>query len=156
MIQFDPVAISGGVSTIINSYDGPAPALVFEAYRDGVSVNAATGTVGRDDPTRATTDDKFEIGSQTKMMTTTVLLHLVDEGHFSLDDRLADVMDVTTLSWMANIEEVTVRQLMTHTSGIPDFLNDVKEVERAVIPRVTEDPRFEGLTCKKVTIQVTA
>lgn len=140
MTQFDPAAINGGVSEIINSYDGPAPALIFEAYRDGVSVSSATGTVGLDDPTLATTEDKFEIGSQTKMMTTTVLLQLVDEGNFSLDDRLADVMDVSAMSWMPNIEEVTVRQLMTHTSGIPDFLNDVPEVEAAIIEMLSQDP----------------
>jgi D-alanyl-D-alanine carboxypeptidase len=138
--QFNPTAIKSSVSAIINSYDGPAPALIFEAYRDGVSISSATGTVGFDDPTLATTDDKFEIGSQTKMMTTTVLLQLVDEGNFSLDDRLAEVMDVTPLSWMANIDEVTVRQLMTHTSGIPDFLNDVKEVESAIVEMLSQDP----------------
>lgn len=140
MTQFDPIAIKNGVSAIINSYDGPAPALIFEAYRDGISVSFATGSVGLDDPTQATTDDKFEIGSQTKMMTTTVLLQLVDEGHFSLDDRLADVMDVSGLSWMPNIEETTVRQLMTHTSGIPDFLNDVLGIEAAVIEMLSQDP----------------
>ncbi|GAA6190078.1 serine hydrolase [Litorivita sp. NS0012-18] len=139
MTQFDPTAISGGVSEIINSYDGPAPALIFEAYRDGVSVSAATGTVGRDDPTLATTDDKFEIGSQTKMMTTTVLLQLVDEGHFSLDDRLADAMDVSALSWMPNIGEVTLRQLMTHKSGIPDYRNEA-EVQQGMVELLSQDP----------------
>lgn len=140
MTQFDPAAINRSVSETINSYDGPAPALIFEAYRDGVSVSSATGTVSLDDPTLATTEDKFEIGSQTKMMTTTVLLQLVDEGNFSLDDRLADVMDVSAMSWMPNIEEVTVRQLMTHTSGIPDFLNDVPGVEDAIIEMLSQDP----------------
>ncbi|SHF31962.1 D-alanyl-D-alanine carboxypeptidase [Litoreibacter ascidiaceicola] len=139
MTQFDPVAINGGVSEVINSYDGPAPALIFEAYRDGVSVSAATGTVGLDDLTVATTDDKFEIGSQTKMMTTTVLLQLVDEGHFSLDDRLVDVMDVTPLSWMPNIEEVTIEQLMTHKSGIPDYVNTVG-VQQGMEELLSQDP----------------
>ena len=34
--------------------------------------------------------------------------------------------------------------------------SDNSDVSIVDIPRVTEDPRFEGLTCKKVTIQVTA
>lgn len=139
MFQFDPTAIGGGIAATIDGYDGPAPALLFEAYRDGVSVGAANGTVGFGDPTPAGTDDKFEIGSQTKMMTATVLLQLVDEGHFSLDDRLADVLDVSSLSWMANIEEATVRQLMTHRSGIPDFVND-QGVNDAVEALLGQDP----------------
>lgn len=139
MTQFDPTAINSGVSEKINNYEGPAPALVFEAYKDGVSVGAADGSVSFDDPKLATPDDKFEIGSQTKMMTTTVLLQLVDEGHFSLDDRLADVMDVTPLSWMPNIEEVTIEQLMTHKSGIPDYVNTVG-VQQGMEELLSQDP----------------
>ena len=139
MTKFDPAAIKGGVSEIINNYDGPAPALIFEAYRDGVSVSSATGTVGIEDQTPATTDDKFEIGSQTKMMTTTVLLQLVDEGHFSLDDRLADVMDVTPLSWMPNIVDVTLRQLVTHKSGIPDYASS-ESVQKGMSALLNQDP----------------
>jgi D-alanyl-D-alanine carboxypeptidase len=137
--QFDPTAISSGVSAIINSYDGPAPALIFEAYRDGVSVSSATGTVGRDDPTPASIDAKFEIGSQTKMMTTTVLLQLVDEGYFSLDDRFSEVMDVSPLSWMPNIEDVTLRHLMTHKSGIPDYRNSA-DVQQGMVELLSQDP----------------
>lgn len=137
--KFDPTAINGGITETINSYDGPAPALIFEAYRDGISVGSANGTVGLGNPTLATTEDKFEIGSQSKMMTTTVLLQLVDEGYFSLDDRLKDVMDVTPLSWMPNIEEATVRQLMTHSSGIPDYAND-QNVQEALVALLSQDP----------------
>ncbi|MGH1414578.1 MAG: serine hydrolase [Pelagimonas sp.] len=140
MTQFDPTAISDGPTETINSYEGPAPALVFEAYRNGVSVNVVNGTVGLGDPTLATAADTFEIGSQTKMLTTTVLLQLVEEGKFSLDDRLADAMDITPLSWMPNIHDVTLRQLMTHSSGIPDFFNDVPELYDAVIEMLSQDP----------------
>ncbi|WP_306117007.1 MULTISPECIES: serine hydrolase [unclassified Roseovarius] len=139
MTKFDPAAIKGGIAETINSYEGPAPALIFEAYRDGVSVSATHGTMGFDDPTLATPGDKFEIGSQTKMMTATVLLQLVDEGCFALDDRLADVMDVTPLSWMPNIEDVTIRQLMTHKSGIPDYVN-TDEVQRGMGELLSQDP----------------
>ncbi|MGR3436269.1 MAG: serine hydrolase domain-containing protein, partial [Shimia sp.] len=135
----DPTLIGGSADETIGSYDGPAPALIFEAYRGGVSVSAATGTVGFGDPAEATTEDKFEIGSQTKMMTATVLLQLVDEGYFSLDDRLADVMDVAPLSWMPNIEEATVGQLLTHRSGVPDFAND-EGVQGAIEALLAQDP----------------
>ena len=140
MTQFDPSAIAGSTAATINSYEGPAPALIFEAYRDGVSVSSATGTIGFDETTAATTEDTFEIGSQTKMLTTTVLLQLVDEGYFSLDDRLADVMDVSALSWMANIQEVTVEHLMTHHSGIPDFFNDVPQIADTIIEMLSQEP----------------
>ena len=43
------------------------------------------------------------------------------------------------------------------TFTLPSTNTDDKIFGRAAgIPGVTEDPRFEGLTCKKVAIQVTA
>lgn len=139
MTQFDPTIIGGSISEIINNYDGPAPSLIFQAYRGGVSVSSAKGVVDLDHTTPATVEHKFEVASQTKMMTTAILLQLVEEGHFALDDRLADVMDVTPLSWMPNIHEVTLEQLMTHTSGIPDFVNTT-EVQEAMEAMLTQDP----------------
>ncbi len=140
LTDFNPATFAEGVTSVIASYEGPAPAILFEAARDGISVSATNGTVGRDDATPVTSDDTFEIGSQSKMMTTVVLLQMVDEGYFALDDKLADVMDVADLSWMPNIQEVTLRQLMTHSSGIPDFLNDVPALYEAVVEMLIQDP----------------
>ncbi|WP_433334865.1 serine hydrolase domain-containing protein [Spirillospora sp. CA-294931] len=65
---------------------------------------------------------RYRVGSQTKQMTATVLLQLVEEGRLGLDDTLADVLPVVAeRDLVERAEEITVRQLIRHTSGIPDF-----------------------------------
>ena len=61
----------------------------------------------------------FRIGSLTKMFTSAVVLQLVDEGLVDLDAPVSDY--VTRLS---TPEGVTVRNLLQHTSGIPNYTED--------------------------------
>ncbi len=140
MTRFDPAAFLQDISQMVDSYAGPAPSVLFEVYRNGVSAEGAHGVVGFDDDTPATNDNLFEIGSQTKMMTAVVLLQLASEGALSLDDRLADVMDVTSMTGIENIGDVTLYQLLTHSSGIPDYLNDLPEIPDQVWEGLTQDP----------------
>jgi D-alanyl-D-alanine carboxypeptidase len=67
-------------------------------------------------------DARFRIGSQTKTMVATVLLRLVDEGRISLSDKLAALLpEVAAGGLVARADEITVQQLVQHTSGIPDW-----------------------------------
>ncbi|MFG1688615.1 serine hydrolase domain-containing protein [Nonomuraea sp. NPDC049269] len=67
-------------------------------------------------------DARYRIGSQTKQMTATVLLQLVKEGKLGLDDKLSDVLpEVAQQDVVERADEITVRQLIRHTSGIPDL-----------------------------------
>ncbi len=65
---------------------------------------------------------RYRVGSQTKTMVATVLLQLVKEGKLSLDDKLADVLpEATQQDLVERADEITIRQMIRHTSGIPDF-----------------------------------
>ena len=64
-----------------------------------------------------TTDTVFEIGSVTKQFTATAIMLLVDQGKISLDDKISRYRDGLPQAWRA----VTIRQLLSHTSGIPDY-----------------------------------
>ena len=91
---------------------------------DGRLVHAAAfGTRTPDDPVDVvTTTDRFRIASISKVVTATVVLQLVDAGFLQLDEpvgqRLADVVGVPAGNGVA---AVTVRQLLSHTSGFPDY-----------------------------------
>ncbi len=65
-------------------------------------------------------DTKQWIGSVTKVFTATMVMRLTDGGKLSLDSRISDV-----LPWYRKDtgEKVTVRQLLNHTSGIPDYMH---------------------------------
>ena len=124
MTGINPMALQKAVMDGAMTYDGKAPAVLFEVERHGLSAKWAGGVSSVEDGAPATPDAMFEIGSQSKMMTAAVAVQMASEGRFSLDDKLADIIDIAPLDGIANIEDVTLRQLMVHTSGIPDYLND--------------------------------
>ncbi|MEV4575497.1 serine hydrolase domain-containing protein [Nonomuraea jabiensis] len=65
---------------------------------------------------------RFAIGSQTKMMVATVVLQLVEQGRLGLGDKLADLLpEVAAGGLVERAGEITVQQLIQHTSGIPDW-----------------------------------
>jgi CubicO group peptidase (beta-lactamase class C family) len=66
---------------------------------------------------RPITDDTvFDLASLTKLFTATAVMQLVESGALGLDDRLARYLDSYASPERA---EVTVRHLLTHTSGLP-------------------------------------
>jgi dipeptidyl aminopeptidase/acylaminoacyl peptidase/CubicO group peptidase (beta-lactamase class C family) len=74
-------------------------------------LNKATGV-------EATDDSVFQIGSMTKVWTATVVMQLVDEGKLELDAPIVDVLPELELSDPNVTARVTMRHLLTHTSGI--------------------------------------
>jgi D-alanyl-D-alanine carboxypeptidase len=60
-----------------------------------------------------TTEHRFRIGSVTKIFVGALVLQLVAEGAFNLDDDAGPL-----------VQGVTIRQLLNHTSGLPDFEDD--------------------------------
>lgn len=102
------------------------------AFADGTSVGLASGWADTiaDRPMRP--DDRMLQGSVGKTYFGAVALQLVAEGRLDLDARLIDYLgDEAWLDRVPNSAEVTVRQLMSHTSGIvryefnPAFLQDL-------------------------------
>ena len=64
-------------------------------------------------------DDLFHVASITKTYTAAVVLQLYEEGALSLDD--------TIDGWVADIpsgDTITIRHLLNHSSGIPDYAID--------------------------------
>ncbi|MFI6793074.1 serine hydrolase domain-containing protein [Nonomuraea sp. NPDC050383] len=65
---------------------------------------------------------RYRVGSQTKLMTATVVLQLVKEGKLGLGDTLAVVLpQVAQQDLVERAGEITVQQLLRHSAGIPDF-----------------------------------
>jgi D-alanyl-D-alanine carboxypeptidase len=63
--------------------------------------------------------DLMRIGSVTKSFTATTVLILCDEGKLGLEDRLSKFMPS-----FPRADQVTMRQLLSHTSGIPSWDED--------------------------------
>ncbi|MQY10002.1 D-alanyl-D-alanine carboxypeptidase [Streptomyces sp. RB5] len=89
--------------------------------------NRWTGTAGvadRDTKRPPRSADHFRVGSITKTFTATLVLQLEAEGRLSIDD--------TVETWLPGLvrgnghdgRRITVRQLLNHTSGVYNYLND--------------------------------
>ena len=101
---------------------------LFEDPRVVVATAGAdqAGAVSRVSPDDAPADGRFEIGSVTKTMTATLLALLAAEGRLRLDDPVGTWLDAG-----ANAE-ITLRELATHTSGLPPVAPgyDLRQADR--------------------------
>jgi serine-type D-Ala-D-Ala carboxypeptidase/endopeptidase len=74
--------------------------------------------------TNATTVNEntlFDIGSITKTFTTTILTDMVNNGTVNLDDPIEKYLPPTVRVPTYNGSKITLEDLATHTSGLPDY-----------------------------------
>lgn len=143
MSTFNLSALLAPVQQALQDYSTaePAPAILIEVWRDGVSVQDSYGVSDLETQTPAEAGQVYEVGSQTKMMTTVVVLQMVAEGKMDLDSSLSDYLPVAALDGIANADQVTLRQLLSNTSGIPDYDEVVGDSGLPVlIEQILSDP----------------
>jgi CubicO group peptidase (beta-lactamase class C family) len=93
------------------------PSASIAIVKDGAIVYVkAYGDAKIDPKTPATPQMRYSIGSISKQITAAAILLLQEQGRLSLDDKVAKyVPDLTRAN------EVTIRQLLSHTSGYQDY-----------------------------------
>ena len=81
----------------------------------------------------------FRIASITKIVTGITLLSLVEEGKLSLDEPVKTVLPWLTLSNKETENRVTLRHLLSHTSGLEaEYTPDGPREEDALVPSLQE------------------
>ncbi len=71
----------------------------------------------------------YQTGSVGKQFAAMAVMMLVEEGKLSLNDKISKYINDTPPAWSG----ITVRHLLTHTSGIPDYAGDVGPLGNQVI-----------------------
>jgi D-alanyl-D-alanine carboxypeptidase len=66
-------------------------------------------------------DDRFRAGSVVKPFVSVVVLQLAERGRLSLDARLPAVLPGSVVRRFANASAISVRMLLSHRSGIPEW-----------------------------------
>src|SRR5712671_4913794 len=93
------------------------PSASIAIVKDGQIVyTKAYGDARLDPKTPATPEMRYSIGSISKQFTATAILLLQEQGKLSLDDKVARFIPNLTRA-----NEVTIRQLLSHTSGYQDY-----------------------------------
>lgn len=86
--------------------------------REDELAEAAFGVLNTDTGVEVTTDSVFQIGSITKVWTATIAMQLAEEGVLDLDAPVAETLPELRLADPEIAKTVTMRHLLTHTSGI--------------------------------------
>ena len=93
-----------------------APAAVLAVRGPGLSWTGSSGTLRPGGGRPVGAHDPFRVASITKLFVATVVLQLFAEGQLRLDDPLAGY-----LPDFPDAGRITLRRLLDHTSGVPDY-----------------------------------
>ena len=89
---------------------------------------SAAGIATQDDQVPMTKDTPIYIASITKLYTATAIMKLYEEGALSLDDPISKYLSADLIRGIHVYKgkdysnEITIKQLLSHTSGIADYL----------------------------------
>lgn len=114
------------------------PSAVVAVYHDGDYHEFATGIANLRTGAPVTTDTRFQIGSNTKMLTAFVLFRAIDQQLATLDDLVTHHIPKFQTPDENTNNSLTLRHLLTHTGGIPgnvflDFGRGDDAIEKLVL-----------------------
>jgi len=131
--QINVKSIEAKLDEAIDSFyiNDKLPGITAEIRTPGFSYIKCVGKADLKTGAERKYDDKIRIGSITKTYTATVILQLKDEGKIGLDDKLSlyypDYPDASN---------ITIRQMLDMTSGIPDYIEDPVVLKSFVYDRL--------------------
>jgi CubicO group peptidase (beta-lactamase class C family) len=116
---------ASSIDALFADYDKPgSPGTSLAVIGNGkVVYSKAYGLADLESRTPATTSTNYRLASVTKQFTAMAVLLLVDRGKLSLDSRLSDVLPGSP----PYFQNVKIRNLLNHTSGIVDYEDLVPE-----------------------------
>jgi D-alanyl-D-alanine carboxypeptidase len=99
------------------------PGLSLVVIRDGRTIKAkGYGVASVELNVAASPETAYELASATKPFVATAIVLLVQDGKLDLDDKVGSLVSAAPESWNG----ITIRHLLTHTSGIKDYLADLR------------------------------
>ncbi|MGD0223067.1 MAG: serine hydrolase domain-containing protein [Terriglobia bacterium] len=124
LVAFDlhgqlPPEKAGGIDAIAGKVlaETSAPSVSIAVVKDGkIAYVHAYGNASLDPATPSRPEERYKIGSVSKQFMGMAILLLVQDGKLSLDDPVGRYLPTLTRA-----SDITIRQLLTHTSGYQDF-----------------------------------
>ena len=101
------------------------PGLALSIIADGeLHYAAGFGTTSVEDGGQPVTPETiFRIGSTSKPIAAFVIMRLVDQGLLDLDTPISEILPDFQLSEPGAVDQITLRLLLSHQSGLPSAAN---------------------------------
>ncbi|WP_200300888.1 serine hydrolase domain-containing protein [Streptomyces adelaidensis] len=130
-------ALRRQLEELVTTPGGP-PGVIVVLQRGEASRVVRAGVADLESGRPIEPTDKMRIASTAKAFSGAVALRLVQRGVLDLDARIGRTLHRLPRAWRS----VTLRQLLNHTSGLPDYSEDPEFLELLLAdPRRTFDPR---------------
>ncbi|MFD7903568.1 serine hydrolase domain-containing protein [Kitasatospora sp. NPDC059747] len=113
-------AVQQALNTLVR-HDGMPAALASVQDRNGRTRTYTAGVGDLTTGSKVPRDGQVRIGSNTKAFTAVVVLQLVGEGKIGLDASVDTYLPGLVRGDGIDGRRITVRQLLQHTSGLPDY-----------------------------------
>ncbi len=118
------------------------PGLAIGILKDGkVIFEQYYGTENLEDGKKVSPSSMFRIYSTSKIMTNVGIFQLIEQGKLSLEDNISEYVDHLPKEW----QNVKVKNLLTHSSGLPNFI-----VFRDILPEYSESGTIKRLSTEKM------
>ena len=110
------------------------------------SWSGAAGIANQDNQSPMTKDTPICIASITKLYTATLIMRLYEEKQISLDDRMSKhlpgklINNIHIFKGKDYSNEITIEQLLSHTSGIADYYSEKPEGGKSLFEIFMENP----------------
>jgi CubicO group peptidase (beta-lactamase class C family) len=101
------------------------PALQLAVIRNGKIIKLnAYGTANLENNVAATDQSIFSINSITKAFVGVAIMQLAEEGKLKVTDPISTYLDSLPVAW----QKITLQQVLTHTSGLPDIIDEDEQI----------------------------
>ena len=107
------------LATLLRTTKAPAGVVAIQ-HGDGDPIVVSRGQTTDDPPRDVNADTHWRVASVTKSFVAALALVMEADGSIDLDSPIAIYLD-------SPLGDVTLRQLLTHTSGLPDFADDLDD-----------------------------
>ena len=117
--QYGPASVSARLNDVVAA---GVPGVLVRVVDRGRTIHLAQGVANRETGAELRASDRFRVGSITKTFVAAIVLQLAAERRVDLDSPVD--------SWLPGLvdKRITVRQLLSHRSGLADYVDDARIV----------------------------
>ena len=134
-------ALDRALEDLVSMRGGP-PGAIAVVQRDEMRKVHTAGVADLSTGRPIGVNDRMRIASTSKAFSGAVALSLVSKGALSLNDTIGELLPKQPKSW----REITLRQLLNHSSGLPDY-SKIRP-----LPEWDQDKPQEGATARETPL----